>query len=340
MNKLLTKTVRKNLLLSLIMAIVFAAAVVVTAIFGVNYAATADNANTLTVTVNTFFYDSKIEEVESVCEATFDELDLHVNYEQKGEMSGDDCEIVYYFDGDVRLADAEDKLSAAFADKIANAEGWGNAFITVSSASETLQTNIPVSYFVRTAVAVAVFAVLALVYVAARYKTYMGIVTAVCALLSGVTTAAIVLVTRIPFTASMLYAIALAPLVTAVVVMLSLNRLRSNMKAENAKEKTAEELVVSSIACKELAALGVTLGGAILLTGIIATTASCWFAVVSLIALAVSLFVGTVYMVSVLVPMKEKSDEKASQKRSYVGAKKTSMQKAKEAKAEVSEEQA
>lgn len=338
MNKLLTKTVRKGLLMTVVMAIVLAASIVVTALFGINYAPTADDSKTLTVTVNSFFYDTKLEEVEGVCEAKFDELGLNVNYQQNGEMSGDDCEIVYYFDSDADLTKAEDDLSAAFADKIANTEGWDNAFITVSSGSETLATNIPVSYFVRAAIAVAVISVLAFVYVAIRYKSYLGVVACVCTLLGGVMTAAIVLLTRIPFTASALYAIALASLLTAAIVLLSLNKLRANMKADNAKEKTAEELVLTSVASKELIALGGALGVAILLTGVIATTASSWFAVVALIALAVSLFIGSVFMAATCLPLKERADEKAASKKSgYVGAKKTSMQKAREEKTEAAE---
>ena len=339
MNKLLTKTVRKGLLMTVVMAIVLAASIVVTALFGVNYAPTAQNSKTLTVTVNTFFYETKLEEVESVCENKFNELKLNAEYEQKGKMSGDDCEIIYYFAEDTDLSKAKEELSKAFADKISSEEGWGNAFITVASGSETLATNIPVSYFVRAAIAVAVISVLALVYVAVRYKSYMGLVAGACALLGGVMTAAIVLLTRIPFTGSSLQPIVLASIVSAVIAMLSFNNLRANMRAENAKDKTAEELVIQSSACKETLCLAVLLGGAILLTGVIATTAASWFAVVAIVALAVSLFIGYVFAPAMTLALKEKADKKAAEKKSgYVGAKKTSMQKAREEKAEQTQE--
>ena len=208
MNKLLTKTVKKGLLMTVVMAIVLAAAIVVTALLGVNYAPTARDSKTLTVTINTFFYDTKLEEVESVCEDKFQELKLNVEYEQKGEMSGDDCEIIYYFKADADLAKAEEDLSAAFAKKIAEETGWGNAFITVSSGSESLYTNIPVSYFVRAAIAVAVTSVLALVYVALRHKSYLGLTAGACALLGSVITGAITVLARIPFTVSTLQPIA------------------------------------------------------------------------------------------------------------------------------------
>ncbi len=339
MNKLLTKTVRKGLLMTVVMAIVLAASIVVTALFGVNYAQTAQNSKTLTVTVNTFFYETKLEEVESVCEDKFSELKLNAEYQQKGEMSGDDCEIIYYFAEDTDLSKAEEDLSKAFADKISTAEGWGNAFITVASGSETLQTNIPVSYFVRAAIATAVISVLALVYVGIRYKSYMGLVAGACACLGGVMTAAIVFLTRIPFTVSSLQPIVLAPIISAVIAMLFMNNLRANMRAENAKDKTAEELVLASIACKETAALVFLLGGAILLTGVIATTAASWFAVVAIVALAVSLFVGYLFAPAMTLVLKEKADKKAAEKKSgYVGAKKTSMQKAREEKADQTQE--
>ena len=339
MNKLLTKTVKKGLLMTVVMAIVLAVAVVITALFGVNYAPTVRDSKTLTITVNTFFYETKLEEVESVCEDKFQQLKLNFKYEQKGKMSGDDCEIIYYFDKDADVAKAEEALSAAFDKKIAEETGWGNAFITVSANSENVNTNIPVSYFVRAAIAVAVASVLAFIYVALRHKPYLGLVAGACALLGGLMTGAIVVLARIPFTVSTLQPIALAPILTAVLTVISINNLRANMRAESAKDKSAEELVVSSWACKETLVLAVLLGGAILLTGVIATTAASWFAVVALIALAVSLFVSYLFAPAMTLALKVKADKKESEKKSgYVGAKKTAMQKAREAKTEETQE--
>lgn len=336
MNKLLHKTVRKSLLMTVIMAIVLAASIVVTAIWGVNYNATANDSASLTVTVNTFFYDTKREDVESVCEKVFKDEGLKVKYQQNGEMSGDDCEIVYYFKSNANLAKAEETLEETFATKIAEEDAWSSAFITVASTKESLQTNIPVSYFVRTAIAVAVMAVLAFVYVAVRYKTNMGLVAMACMLISGVMTAAILLLTRVPFTVSTLYVIALAPLMTAVIVLFTFNNLRANMKADGAKEQSAEDLLVSSVAVKEISVFAVALAAALVLTGVIATTAVSWFALLSIIALAVSLAVGMLFAPAMYLPIKEKADRKAAEKgkNGYVGAKKTTMRKARESKSD------
>ena len=340
MNKLLTKTVKKGLLMTVVMAIVLAVSIVVTALFGVNYAPTVRDSKTLTVTINTFFYDTNLEEVESVCEGKFQDLKLNVEYEQKGKMNGDDCEIIYYFAPDADVEKAEEGLSDIFAKKIAEEAGWENAFITVSSGSENLYTNIPVSYFVRAAIAVVITSVLAFAYVALRHKPYMGLAVSACALISGVMTGAIVVLARIPFTVSALQPIVLAPIVTAMLVLISVNNLRGAMRAESAKDKSAEELVVGAWASKETSVFAVLFGSAILLTGIIATTSASWFAVVALIALAIGLFVSYVFAPAMTLTLKEIADKKQAEKKSgYVGAKKTSMQKAREVKQEQEEVQ-
>ena len=340
MNKILTKTVKKVTLLSTIMAILLAAAIVVTAIFGVHYGSTVNDQKTLTVTVNSFFYDTKLSDVEEICEAEFEKRGLDVSYVQYGEMSGDDCEIVYHFDKDADLTETESALETTFANKIENDDAWGNAFIAVASNGETTLVKIPISYFVRTACAVALFAALAFAYVSVRYSLNMGALTAACSALGSLMTAAVVLLARIPFTSSALYAIAFAALMTAAIVLLTLNRLRANMKAEKAAEQSAEELIVSSVAWKEIAALVVTLGAALVLVGAIATTAVRWFAAIALIALAVTAFVGTVFAPAMYLPMKKAADKRAAErpKNGYIGAKKSSEKKSKTVETEEEKE--
>ncbi len=323
MNKLLTKTVKQWKLLSIILGAVLALSLALTLIFGVNHATSLSDNASLTVTVNRNAYNSKIEQIEEICENEFDENGLKVRMVKYGEMSGDDCEIVYVFDKDADLTTAKADLAATFAAKIAGE--WNGSFISVSvSAEETLVT-ISTSQIVRTIIAVVVFSALAFAYVALRYRLNMGALTAICSLLASALTAGLVLLVRIPVTGSLLYAVALAAPVTATLVMLTLNKLRATMGSE----LPTDEWIVASVATKEILAIAACGGVALVLIGAIATTAVRWFALLSLIAFAASVFLALIYAPALYLPMKKRADKKAAEtsKSGYVGAKKQETEK-------------
>ena len=193
MSKFTAKTAKSVTLFSVILVILVAVSIVVTALCGVNYADTMKDCNALTITVNSKAFEDKLEQIESKCEAEFDKAELSYNLVQYGEMSGDDCEIVYQFDKCVNLNDVKTALTETF-NALTAADGeWNGSFITVSSAREVLLTQMPTAYAVRTAIAVAVFAVLAFVYVSLRYRLNMGVITAISAVFGAVAAAAIVL---------------------------------------------------------------------------------------------------------------------------------------------------
>ena len=133
-------------------------------------------------------------------------------------------------------------------------------------------------------------------------------------------TAAVVLLVRIPVTNSLLYAVALAAPVTAALVMLTLNKLRANLKSELA----ADEWIASSVATEEILAIAAAGGVALVLIGAIATATVRWFALVALIAFAASVFVALMYAPALYLPLRKRADKKAAEttKSGYVGAKK------------------
>ena len=317
MNKCCAKTVNKITLLSVILAIVVAVSIVITAIFGVNFAAKVNDNQTLTVTVNRYFYDNQLDKLESACDEEFAKQGLSVQYAYKGEMSGDECEIVYVFDKGANLTDAKAALKTAFAAKTADGGEWDGAFIEVATGKEVVETKIPVAYVVRAAIAVAMFAVLAFIYVALRYRLYMGLTTATSALLAAIVSAAVILLARIPVTTAMLYAVVVSSMLAAVFVMLTMNKLRANMD-----ETDAEEKIISSIATKEIAAITAALGVALVLVGAIATWTVRWFAVCALIALLVAALIGLCFAPAMYLPLQKAADKKAANrtKSGYVGA--------------------
>ena len=326
MNKLLTKTVKKWKLLSIILGAVLALSLALTLIFGVNHAASLSDNASLTVTVNRNAYNSKIEQIEEICESEFEENGLKVRMVKYGEMSGDDCEIVYVFDKDADLSKAKADLTATFAAKTAGE--WNGSFISVSVSLEETLVTISTAQIVRTVIAVVVFSALAFAYVALRYRLNMGALTAICSFVSSALTAAIVLLVRIPVTSSLLYAVALSAPVTAALVMLTLNKLRATMGSELPKD----EWIVSSVATKEILAIAATGGVALVLIGAIATPVVRWFALLSLIAFAASVFLALIYAPALYLPLQERADKKAAEisKTGYVGAKKQEPQTAEE----------
>lgn len=310
MNKLCQK-IKNVTFLSVIMAIVLAASIVITAIFGVNYATTVNDQNTLTVTVNRYFYDNRLDDVKAVCESDKEFKKLSVEYVYSGEMSGDECELVYVFNAATKLDGVKDSLQKTFAEKTKDGGEWDGAFIEVATGKEALQTKISTGYVVRAAIAVAVIAVLAFIYVALRYRLFMGVTVAIAILLSAIETTAIVLLARIPVASSVAYAVIISSLLAAIFTVLTMNNVRAN----------TEENVYSSVATKEIAVITASLGVALILIGAIATWSVRWFAVCALVGLLVAALVGLVFVPAAYLPMKKAEDKAAARSKSgYVGA--------------------
>ena len=325
-------TGKKWTLWSIIIAVVLIAAVALGIVFGgFNGATSMDDAKTLTVTMNKLVYNTQLEKVEEICENEFGSLKYVA--EKKGEMSGDDSEIVYVFDADADLAALEEALNAKF-EAATNGGELNGSFISVTTNEEAVVSTLAKDVVLRGVIALAVFAVLAFAYVSLRYKLDMGIVAAICVVLSGALTAAIAMIVRIPVTASLVYVICVSALMTAVTVLLTFNKIRANAKAEEAI--SAEELVSSSVASKEICKLVWLTGGAIVLVGVVSGVASLisagvlsttfWFAVQAVVAVLVAWFMGVVYAPALYLPFKAAEDEKneGKTKTDYRGAKKTS----------------
>ena len=323
MSNILKKTAKKTTILSIIVAVVLAAAIVVGILCGVkgsvfNTSAQMKDSKTITISMNQYAYSTKLDEVEAVCESAFGKLD--VQYELKGEMSGDESEIVYVFNSSADLTNVKATLETKLAEK---AEAWG-AFITVSSNSEEAVSVLARHYTLRALIAGAVIAVLVFAYVSLRYKLGVGIVTAVATVLGMALTASVAILARIPVTSSIAYVIAVAGLLSAVTTLLTMNKLRANLKKEGANELSVEDLVVDSIATKEIGLLTAFAGGAFVLTGVLAASNVRWFAILSLIGMLVAAFIGLLYAPAMYIPVKKIADKRPDRNVTYKGAKKTS----------------
>ena len=322
----LTNSVKKGTLWSVLVVIVITLGIIFSAIIGFNPNSSLRDASMLTVTMNRYVYNTQLDVVEEECEKAIG--DLEVFYEMKSEMSGDDCEIVYIFDGDVNLDGVEDTLKKAFAAKTANGAELEGAFISVSAAHEDARFVLAEDYILRCVIAIAVIAVLAFAYVSLRYSLGMGIVSGVSAVVGACLTGAIILLTRITVTSSVAYVVMLSELFALVATMLTLNKVRSNLT----NEEPIEETVAKSVPVTEIAWLAGLVALAMFIVGGISVifsgkiTIVAWFSLACIVGAAVAAFVGIIYAPALYVPLKGSVDKNlaAAPKSDYVGAKKTS----------------
>ncbi|MBQ8295090.1 MAG: hypothetical protein IJX87_01505 [Clostridia bacterium] len=322
----MTKMIKKGTLWSVIIAVILVAACALGIVFGgFNGDASMKNANTITVTMNTFAYNNQLDEVQDVCDDAFASFDVVKVI--KGGMSGDECELVYVFDEDVDLTAVKTNLRNTFDAKTADGAEWDGTFITVSSAKENVSAVLAQHYVLRGVIAGVVFAVLAFAYVALRYNLRVGIVSGIVTLVGMAVTAALVMLVRIPVTASVAYAVAASGLLSAATALLTFAKIRAN---EQIGEK-AEDAIGNNVAVKEiglLTLLGVVafvlIGGASAIFG--GLTAIVWFSVAVVVAFVVAAFMGMVYAPALYLPFKKAVDAKnvGRTKSDYVGAVKTS----------------
>ncbi len=326
MSKFFSKTVKKTTLWSVLMAIVIAAAVVIGCLFGFQKDVSVDNQKVLKLTVNSYAYNTEKDRIYEECDILFESTSF--KYSVEGEKSGDSCEILFVFDKDEDIAKIKEETQRHFTDKTWYDESWKGAYIYVSASTESSAAVLAEHYVLRAAIAAVVLAVLAFAYAAIRYqKLSVGLLVGLCALLSMSLTGAVIILTRVLVTSSVAGAILISGLLTAATLLFNFGKLRT-AKKENA-DASLEELVVSSLAAKEILLLAGSLAAAILVVGVVGRTATSWFAVSAIIGIAVSVFLSLIFAPAAYLSMQTRLEGKPA-KNAYVGAKKTS-KKAKKA---------
>lgn len=323
MNKILTKTVKKVTLISIVLTALLALALLFTYLFGMNYSATVHNTKTFTVRGG-YFTDAQVEQIDDICKKEFKTAGVDVNYTIDAGRNGVDSELVYYFDYGTNLSDAEKAIDGIFAEKISADGEWAGLFITTETDSGIVGRPIAWATVFRAVAAVTVFAVLAFAYTSLRYGLSKGILTGVSTLVGAGLASTLTLLFRLPITVSSFYVIAVSALITAVFVTLTLNKLRANIKSGEYADKSAEETVVASTATTEILGFATTLGVALVLVGAIATASTRWFALTAFIGLLAATFVGLIFAPALYLPLKKVADKRATRKVKYKGAEKTS----------------
>jgi preprotein translocase subunit SecF len=160
MNKLLTNTVKKVTVMSIVIAVLLIASFLVTFFVGANYGITTDDTATLTVTVDDYHFnnDASITKIETIAESTFKTAKVDPKATYRGEMSAD-SELVFVFENGTNLTVVKTALKTAFETEQAKADSVINAAeISVSTGSELLKSEIAWNFVWRAVAAAALFA--------------------------------------------------------------------------------------------------------------------------------------------------------------------------------------
>ncbi len=333
MSKFLAKTVKKTTLLSVILAVILAAAIALGIVCTTQHWSILNKdpvlrgGTTITVSMNADGQNLKHDEIVEACESVFAENNVKPSYSYEG-VKGWDGEILYVFNNGISLAEVEKDLEAKF-DALSKNE-WKDYVIQITVATNAEEkVSFLAEYFVlRGIIAGLALATLVFVYMVLRNGLEKGIAVGVSTAGGVLLTTALLILFRIPVTASAAYVIAAAGLLSAAIATVSMNKIRAAEKAETAQD--AEEVVTSSLATCDITLIAVFGGLAIVLMGAIATAGARWFAIASLVALVVSVFMGLIYAPSLYLPLKKAADSKPN-KDAYIGAKKTSKREKKAA---------
>ena len=324
MSKILTNTVKKTAGWIVVFTYILVAAVAFGIIFNAkgygafNKSVVLDDVKTLTVSMNQHAYLTELDTVEDACEEIF--ADLEVSYQMKGEMTGDESELVYVFDESVNLGKVEAQLEAKIAEL--QKDSLNGTFITVATNKLETAEFLAKDYALRGVIAGLVMIILVYIYAAIRFGIGKGVLAALGTLCSIGLTAAVMVFTRIPVTASVSYVFATAGLLGAVASIITLNKIKAAEKAEGASEMSAEEVIVAASAKKEVMSITLVSCAALVVLALVATTNVKWFALAAIVGVIAAAIAGLKFVPALYVPMKEAADKKP--KEGYVGAKKTS----------------
>lgn len=330
------KTMGKLKLWAILGAVVMIAGIVIAAIFGMNADSVLSDSRTLGVKLDSYLTDERSALIREVCEEEIDKAGIDYEYSTVNEFSGTGCEVLYVFGSDVK----EETLNAvktAAGDRLSEAtKAEGNilygAYIYVTVNEESILSVLPEGYIWRAVLAGVVALVLEFIYVSVRYRLNMGVTATVSTLFGTLVTLAVVVLARIPVSASIVYVAAFALLYTALLSLFALNAMRAAFKTDEYKGKTAEDAIASAVPAKEMLIFVGCTAAALVLVGAIATAAVRWFAVAALAATLIAAYTALLLLPAMYLPVKKAADKRAAMRARYDY--KSPKEKKREAKAE------
>ena len=308
-------SVNKLKLMSIVCVAVIIVGLIAALIFGVNNDITFDHTKTVTVQINQYAYATKLDEIESVCEDVFTECGVKYAYQQKGEMNGDDSEIVYVFNTSVDVTEAVEKLDAAF-DQATTSGSLQGSFISVVGAQERVVDRLADEYLLTTVLAGVLFGVLAGGYIVLRHNFAAGFSLALTMCLSAGLTSAVCVLTRLPISISIVYVLFFDLLFTAIATMLTYNKIHDATKSAE-KGANTEEIVVSNLSNKAIVIFASAVAIAWVVVGAIATHTVRMFCIFGLLATISGTFAALFFAPASYLFFKNIADKKAAEKARY-----------------------
>ena len=312
------KTSPKWILWSVITAVIALAGIVIMAIFGMNSAVHTQSCQQLVISVDMAktLYEEEMEDIETICEKAIEDAGLQpiaISYDEKSTLVH---ELVYSFPLDADLAELKVDLQKALRDAYPDQDS-----ATTMSYKQSVLTSLPggeTAFLVRNTIAGVVMAVLAFGYVSLRYKLWNGITTVVAALATGVITLGLVSLTRVVITASVVYGILIAMLLSiALSVLFAAKSAKAESKGEplTDAEALSEAVPVCDVVklCGGVAAALVVAG----IVGIFCAANLAWFALAAGFGVIAAAFSALLLAPSVFLALRKPFAKAAAERARY-----------------------
>lgn len=314
----LKMTKKLAVLLSVVLAAILAAGIVLCAVLGFN--SSIKEVKTVTVSVDYYSYQVDGDGIKNSVSEVLGQAGLEADDVNIGEKGLSGTDVVYVFDKDTSI-DTLRGVKVVLDSKLATE--FEDAIFSVSVEDVKPIGTMAKNYVGRALIAVLIFAVASFLYVWIRYKLFAALYVLGGNLLSIGLTTALVALCRIPVMPSVASAIAASALFSTVTVLMFFNKLRAAQKEESAASKSAEEIISSSIAWKETLVFAIALCVALIVMICVGKAAIAWFSLSAIVAVLVSAVIGLLYVPAMFVPAKKCADKLAAKKStSYKGAKK------------------
>ena len=330
---------KTNKLLAIVLAIscvVIVAGVILYALLGFNTMPERTESYTVEVSYETILdeiYD-KVGDLEKVCEDAFrangvsyDAKEIVPCMDNTSLSETNESMIKYTFKSDTDEAALAKAVEAVNTGVAAN-ENFDLAHV-FASMHEVAGTRF-YEYAWRGAIAIAVGAVAAFVYICIRYGVSLAVSGFVCCVHDALFTAAVFAIVRVPVYAAtpLLYA-AVAALVSIVLWLIFANKLRGAFKAPENASAQSEELIraTAKASRKPMLIAAAVVCGVIAVIGAAAASGASLFLLPAIVGVAVPLLSTFFIGPEVCIPLRKAFDKRRAakeNKKGYIGKKKAS----------------
>lgn len=350
MNKLTKKTVGKFGIFAPIALIILVAGILVAAIFGFHSSPEYSDMTTLSVNVNSYYSEKRVEAVDAACKGAFDSANLRVRFQEtdvRTSLNSYDVVYCFYADSDVDFSDLKSNVEERLHDA-ATATGSDETYlygletlIRVTVNEKSAVATVAKHFVLRAAIAAGVLLVATFVYVLLRHKSAAAFTAIAIAAGTLLLTVAFTAICRLPVSAMSSNAWFISLLVGALFGTIVAAKMHEAEKNPENAEDLAEDLVVKGTAEKTLLLLSAGIALGTILIGATGTSPVQWFSLIVLLGTVSALYVSAILFPAVYPPILKKLLASRAKKRryDYVKKGKSSKSSKKEVGAEITAEQ-